>query len=141
MYTIEQSINFYDRDTLFQNFQVIGKEHLILKRQHVFRFIKAWQMAFWNFKISYCISYMHQVLHPEQKSLIHNTYNSRRDVEMTDIQARYYFKGTENRLKPSSIEHYFIRLDNSAEWVDYYCTKDHTGDLPLPPEFEVKRSQ
>jgi hypothetical protein len=139
-YAIEQSINFFDRDILFNNFQAMGKGYLIPKREHVFRLPKAWRLAFWNFKISHGLSSMHRMLHPEQKSLIQNAHDSRCDVEMTYTQARDYFKGTENRLKPSGIEHYFIKSglnENKNNWTDYYCTKDDTGDLLLPVEFEI----
>jgi hypothetical protein len=50
-YVIEQSTSFFDRNALFNNFNLIGKGHLIPGPERVLRLVKAWRMALWNFKI------------------------------------------------------------------------------------------
>jgi hypothetical protein len=67
---------------------------------------------------------------------LENAHDSQADVAMTDTQAGEYFRGTEHRLKPSGITHYFTTGGATNKWVDYFLTKDDTGDLLLPPECE-----
>lgn len=135
-YMIEQSSNFCDHDNLYYNLQEIDKQHLIPKRQHVFRLLRGFQMAFWNFKMSFKLSHMHRLLFPEDRALIDKAHDAGADEIMTYKQAGAFFRGTENRLKPAGIQVYFKRKQDLS-WQDFDLTKDSNGDLLLPPEFET----
>jgi len=134
-YMIEQSIHFCDHDNLYYNFKEIDKQYLIPKRQHVLRLLRAFQITFWNFKMSFGLSDMHRLFFPEDRALIDDAHDAGSDETMTYKQAGVFFRGTENRLKPAGIQVYFNKIDHF--WKDYYLTKDSNGDLLLPPNFEV----
>ena len=134
-YMIEQSIHSWDHDNLYYNLKEIDKQYLIPKRQHVLRLLRAFRITFWNFKISFGLSHMHQLFFPEDRALIDNAHDAGTDETMTYKQAGVSFRGTENRLKPAGIQVHFNKIDHI--WNDCNLTKDSKGDLSLPPDFEV----
>ena len=102
-YMIEQRIHSCDHDNLYYNLKENDKQYIIPKRQHVLRLLRAFQITFWNFKISFGLSYMHQLFFPEDRALIDNAHDAGADETMTYKQAGVFFRGTENRLKPAGI--------------------------------------
>jgi hypothetical protein len=134
---IEQSIHFCDYDNLYYNLKKIDKQYLIPKRQQVLRLLRAFHITFWNFRMFFKLSYMHQLFFLEDRALIDNAHDAGADETITYKQAGVFFRGTENRLKPASIQVYFNKIDHI--WNDYYLTKDSNGDLLLHPDFEVIR--
>ena len=129
-------MNFCDHDNLYYNLQEIDKQHLIPKRQHVLRLLRGFQMAFWNFKMSFKLSHMHRLLFPEDRALTDKAHDAGADETMTYKQAGAFFRGTENRLKPAGIQVYFKRKQDFS-WQDFDLTRDSNGDLLLPPNFET----
>ena len=79
---------------------------------------------------------MHRILFPEDRALIDKAHDAGADETMTYKQAGAFFRGTENRLKPSGIQVNFKRKQNDS-WQDFDLTRDSNGDLLLPPDFET----
>lgn len=83
MYIIEQSVGFCGHDNLYKNLRQIDVQYLIPKRQNVLRLIRAFRIAFWDFKLVHSLGSMHRILFPEDTELVKQTHDSRADVEMT----------------------------------------------------------
>ena len=81
-YSMEQSSGFYDHDGWYGNLEEIGMQRLIPKRTHVLRLIPAMRLAFSDFELIHSLSFMHQLLCPEDRDLIARAHEEDADVRM-----------------------------------------------------------
>ena len=138
-YSMEQSVNFFDHDTLYFNLREIGRQHVIPQRKHVLRLYMAWKLAYRNFPgLKYSLSYMHRLLCPEDTELASRAHEEDADEEMLYKQAGMYFKGTRTKLKPLGIQAYLApnapKYGRNSQDLVIRCDN---GDLLAPDDFEV----
>ena len=97
---VEWSNGKFDSDHLYHALRQIGREYLMPPRRQVFRLYLAWRLALADFPLIYGLSYLYQILVPQDRPLALLAHRAGPDVQILYTLTKPYFEGV-----PSSQRH------------------------------------
>jgi len=106
----------FDYDHLYHALRQIVREYLMPRRRQVFRLYIAWRLALAYFPLIYGLSYLYQILVPQDWPLALLAHQAGPDVQMLYTLTKLYFEGAFKPATRQKITSYFFLVSPVTEY-------------------------